>query len=321
MSIFSNIFGALTQFLKPFDPLGITSSANTAIQGINAENQHQEDKDWSANQAQLNRDFQTQERLDAQAWNEEMWNKTNEYNSPSARIQRGMAAGINPNSIVGGDLSSPASTVTTSAQSGASAPGVPSFASSLLTSDAQVANLLAQVRKTNADAQGQEIQNSYAPKFNDKALEKAQAEIDKLASDKGFTDEQTRQLKELFPILKGKNIEELNLMKEEVKKTAQEIIKLGAETTEVEANASIAKGKSEFYEKFGVAPGSGLVDGLFQLLTSGDKGYSTVMAMIETLFSTAVGAVSGHVGLFRALDRGPAYVNEQLPVPIIINPN
>lgn len=41
-------------------------------------------------QAQLNRSFQRQEAQKTRDWQEEMWNKQNEYNSPEAMISRGL---------------------------------------------------------------------------------------------------------------------------------------------------------------------------------------------------------------------------------------
>lgn len=46
--------------------------------------------DSNERQAQLNRSFQRQEAQKTRDWQEEMWNKNNEYNSPEAMISRGL---------------------------------------------------------------------------------------------------------------------------------------------------------------------------------------------------------------------------------------
>lgn len=46
--------------------------------------------DSNERQAQLNRSFQRQEAQKTRAWQEEMWKKQNEYNSPEAMIARGL---------------------------------------------------------------------------------------------------------------------------------------------------------------------------------------------------------------------------------------
>ena len=46
--------------------------------------------DANERQAQLNRSFQRQEAQKTRDWQEEMWNKQNEYNSPEAMISRGL---------------------------------------------------------------------------------------------------------------------------------------------------------------------------------------------------------------------------------------
>ena len=46
--------------------------------------------DSNERQAQLNRSFQRQEAQKTRDWQEKMWNKQNEYNSPEAMISRGL---------------------------------------------------------------------------------------------------------------------------------------------------------------------------------------------------------------------------------------
>lgn len=76
----------------------------------------QRERDWNEQQAQINRDFQREERLATQDYNVDMWNMQNEYNSPAAQLERAKAAGINPNSlfgqssVVGNAMSTPSST-------------------------------------------------------------------------------------------------------------------------------------------------------------------------------------------------------------------
>lgn len=53
---------------------------------------------WAARQAELNRQFQREERLATQQFNIDMWNMENEYNTPKNQLQRLIDAGVNPNS-------------------------------------------------------------------------------------------------------------------------------------------------------------------------------------------------------------------------------
>lgn len=82
---------------------------NTIYKYDNATNYriHVEDERYNAEQAAINRDFQSSESQKERDWSEkmqnqqnqfnvDMWNKTNEYNSPSAQLERARAAGINP---------------------------------------------------------------------------------------------------------------------------------------------------------------------------------------------------------------------------------
>ena len=109
----------------------------------------------SVEQAEINREFQRQERLAAQEFNVDMWNRTNEYNSLSAQLARASAAGVNPNAIIGGATSgttTQANPVSTSPMSGGAA-SVPSsgIASALMQNSAVVDNLRAQTLETEVD--------------------------------------------------------------------------------------------------------------------------------------------------------------------------
>lgn len=55
-------------------------------------------------QAQLNRSFQRQEAQKTRDWQEEMWNKQNEYNSPEAMISRGLNPFIHGSSGTGASV-------------------------------------------------------------------------------------------------------------------------------------------------------------------------------------------------------------------------
>lgn len=68
--------------------------------------------DANERQAQLNRSFQRQEAEKTRNWQEEMWNKQNEYNSPEAMISRGLNPFIHGSSGTG-------ASVPTGAQAGA----------------------------------------------------------------------------------------------------------------------------------------------------------------------------------------------------------
>lgn len=61
----------------------------------------------NAEQARLNRLFQSEESEKNRAHTIDMWNRTNEYNSPSAQMERMQAAGLNPFT---GDYNSQAAT-------------------------------------------------------------------------------------------------------------------------------------------------------------------------------------------------------------------
>ena len=60
--------------------------------------------DANERQAQLNRSFQRQESQKTRDWQEKMWNKQNEYNSPEAMISRGLNPFLNGSSGTGASV-------------------------------------------------------------------------------------------------------------------------------------------------------------------------------------------------------------------------
>lgn len=110
--------------------------------------------------------YNTAERLAVQQWEEEMWNKQNEYNSPANQLRLAKEAGINPNAIFGnGNPFEPASGLSGSPMSspGSSFGGSSSgLASSLLMQDANNINAFANARKAIADADISETEAKFS---------------------------------------------------------------------------------------------------------------------------------------------------------------
>lgn len=295
-----------------------------------ARSQQEDEMFWSETQAQDNRIFQRSERQATQQFNQDMWNMYNQYNTPANQLKRGMSAGINPNAIINGLSTVSDHVVSSSPMSGSQAQFPGSIANGLLSLNPEIMSMFTQALKTLSEKEGQDISNQFAPTINDRIIKKADAEIDDLASKKGFTDEQTRQMKELFPLLKGKNEQELEKLKVDVKVSLQQYEKLVADTNLANEEASIAKWKNEFREKFGVSPESGLIDGIIQLVTSGPKGAETAEALFDTVFSMLGGILKGYVNnvyikpvkaIGSALSGGKERVFYTADgVPIVVNP-
>lgn len=180
---------------RPLFKRGASADTELSIEAqreMNRENnefnaqQAQLTRDFDAAQAQINRDFQGQMQSQQMQWNEDMWNKQNEYNTPANQLSRASAAGINPNAIFGGLSSQAQSVGGVSGVSGAQASGPAASAASVPTvmgtsKFTQVLNALnsvlhdgstvaemlygtdvkkANARLTNANAEAQEIQNN-----------------------------------------------------------------------------------------------------------------------------------------------------------------
>lgn len=121
----------------------------------------------AARQAELNRNFQREERLATQEWNLEQWNRENEYNTPKNQLQRMLDAGINPNSGMNNISNVAPGSVRTSPMSG-------SQASTFAGPESQIGQqgvgkywenklLEQQIFKTNQEGLGQQITNEWKP--------------------------------------------------------------------------------------------------------------------------------------------------------------
>lgn len=111
----------------------------------------------NANQARINREFNKSMAQYQNAENLKQWNRQNAYNDPSAQMARLKAAGLNPNLVYGTPGAANAGNSTSSPQmAGASASGssniVQPFDSGAALAAAQIANLNAEARVKNAQA-------------------------------------------------------------------------------------------------------------------------------------------------------------------------
>ena len=210
--------------------------------------QAKQERKFNAEQAELNRQFQTGEREAAQDWNLEMWNKQNEYNTPKAQLERAMAAGINPNAAVQGisGSSNAGSVQGSSGQSGsqASAPG--SVAGSLMDTITGTTQDMFTNYQAIQEAESKRLANARYNEITDTTLKDMEATIDLKVEQKDYTKQQGRQIKEMLPLLKGKTVAEIN----EIKKSAELITKqilteqakfdnIEASTENIEANTTL----------------------------------------------------------------------------------
>lgn len=168
--------------------------------------------------------YNTAERLAVQQWEEEMWNKQNEYNSPANQLRLAKEAGINPNAIFGnGNPFEPASGLSGSPMSspGSSFGGSSSgLASSLLMQDANNLNAFANARKTLADAEGQEIGNKFDKKTFKARVKAVEDAGEKIVKEMNLLDidEKTRRqtyehLSRLQPLELEETREKVNLLR------------------------------------------------------------------------------------------------------------
>lgn len=141
-------------------------------------------QDFSAHQAQINRDFQSAEAQKARQWQEDFYTQ---YQSPQAQVRQYQDAGLNP-ALMYGRGATPAASASTASNgpSGDTAAGVvtPADPSSLLNLVFGMAKLPSEIDLLNAQADdfraaatGKNIQNAYSPQIFDQNLRKGEMDI------------------------------------------------------------------------------------------------------------------------------------------------
>lgn len=174
---------------------------------------------------------------------ENMWNKENEYNSPSATIQRARDAGINPNALLG-NVVNPASSVA-SASGGSSLPTLQNVgsqaiqnATSFLTSLVQAENTSASTEKVKEEtkAVGQQM------RINEASL---QPTINKLVNEANLTEAQAKQLRTLTPLLAGKTENEAKLIIQQVEEAKSRIELNAKQGNELDASQKLKSQEAE----------------------------------------------------------------------------
>ena len=175
------------------DPLSagigaVGNIAGTLVGSLLANRNARKEREFNAEQAQLNRDYQTQERLDTQEFNLNMWNMNNEYNSPSAQLERAKAAGINPNSIIGDMSKSASSPVTSSPMSGASAlsNSAGALGSAMISAGSQIGINTANMLNALADTDSKRYWLSYDQQTEHQRIEILSGSRDKIFADVGI---------------------------------------------------------------------------------------------------------------------------------------
>ena len=112
----------------------------------------------SSSQSSTNK-MQLQMMREQNAWNENMWNKQNEYNTPANQMKRFEAAGLNPNLVYGQGSSGNASSAPTSARADLRAFDASALAASVVSNAIDAYARLQQAKKIKADTEQSEWQS------------------------------------------------------------------------------------------------------------------------------------------------------------------
>lgn len=194
-----------------------------------------------------NREWATKEREAQNAWNLEQWNRTNEYNSPAAQMQRLKDAGISPSAFLNNGS---ASMVAASTPDGSADPGVTT--PQMWNPSSDVGNLISQIGQ--GYIQFQQLENDKKRVENETRSSKADADY-KYGLLK--TEDLLRENKFMlggaqFELTKeqvGKTKDERRLLAENITKTQHEIEQIDQYREYLGAQTSLASWERYAREK------------------------------------------------------------------------
>lgn len=154
----------------------------------------------------------------ANEFTEDMWNKSNEYNTPSNQLDLYTSAGINPNVAIAnmGDHTGASPVQSASQSAGEFGPDVP-FDADLGEQRRQDAVAEAQINKTNAEAELIRKQSGKYNELTDAQIDQLVAMAEKARQDGKLSEAQMNQVNELTPILRDQGLEGINKLKGEIK--------------------------------------------------------------------------------------------------------
>lgn len=154
------------------------NSMNNLTQTINAYNK----MNWDSENARDMRAYYEKMAEKQNEWNLNMWNKTNEYNSPSAQIQRLRDAGLNP--LYYGLDGSSANALESAQPLGYERASAGVFGNPMYQSGVEAMlkaqNIAAQTKLTEAQAKKEEIGNQYLPEQYRATIDQMYANTEKV---------------------------------------------------------------------------------------------------------------------------------------------
>lgn len=188
------------------------AQVNATLKDKEAIKQINKDREFNRVEAEKARNWSTQERLASQAFNLDMWNKNNEYNSPTAQLQRMKEAGINPSSLSGNPVASSPVTTSAGSSSQASNSSGASYVAPSLSQSANMLTALGNYQNQVAQADKTSTESKWDKTTFEKRVEILDYNTREIASRYNLNNEQAEQVKELNKWISSRQKAELDLI-------------------------------------------------------------------------------------------------------------
>lgn len=222
---------------------GLLNIGSTAIANNSQKKMQREQNAFNANQADLNRQFQSREAEIARDWQEQQYNQ---YSSPSAMVRQYQGAGLNPALMYGSNLQS--SSGSSPSPSGSAASGsTPSAFAADLTGIASAFLGLAKLKQDIGESKSRENANNAAAFAAERAGLASNAQAAYHQSLTSLTKEQVHKVREEFRLIAA------TASNEEYKKN---ILELEKEIKELQRNQDMDE--ASFHKEYGFYPNDSL---------------------------------------------------------------
>lgn len=155
-------------------------------------------------------------------WNEQMWEKQAEWNSPAHQMQMMRDAGINPAFAAAGISGSPGYTPPAGSQSMPMSNAFSNFGTN---------SALGQLYRS--ESENKDTETEWMGRLNQSTIDQTMSEINKNKSIADLNDEQKKVIRESLEMQKGKTAKEIEKMTEEMKQINAAVLQINALTNKI----------------------------------------------------------------------------------------
>lgn len=237
---------------------------------------HSQARDYMYDQLKMDRQ---------EAFEKEMWEKTNAYNSPAQQLARWKEAGGNPNAFFGGGTNTGNASMAPAPTGGGAAGSTIGVLGNSVGTAVNAAKAYWETMKTKAEAEGKQMENGTYMRRTEAEIQQTIAATTLAAKQGNLADWQAKQIEDLLPGLVGKTNAEIDEIKQRTWNLLDENEFIKERTKNLKEDTAIKIKEKEklkweklFRDQYGVDPNTGPMQMLIQNILSG-KGVNVLQTI------------------------------------------